>query len=93
MASLIGRLWGRIRPRFLMGKSLEGFVACFVSTCFVFHLMGLSWPASLALAFVASCVEILPLGNFDNIFIPLIVSGCAFARGVVPYIIKNYLIG
>ncbi len=90
-ASLIGRLWGRVRPRFLMGKSLEGSLACFVATCAAFLVMGLSCPAACALALVACCVEALPLGNFDNIFIPVIVSGCAFARGVLPYI-HSYLI-
>lgn len=91
-ASLIGRLWGRVRPAFLMGKSLEGSLACFLAVFISFLIMGLSWPSACVLALVASCVEVLPLGNFDNIFIPVVVSGCAFARGVLPYI-YHYLIG
>lgn len=91
-ASLIGRLWGNIRPKIFFGKSLEGSLACFLSTFIVFLYVGISFPAACIFALITACIEVLPLGNFDNILIPLTVSFCSFTSGVVPYI-QDYLIG
>jgi dolichol kinase len=70
-ASLVGRMLGRIRPGFLLGKSLEGSFACF------FIVLTVSWfvcrdiRASFAAAVVATVCEALPLEDYDNILIPL----------------------
>jgi dolichol kinase len=76
VSSIVGRFFGRIRPAFLCGKSVEGSLACFtvVFLC--------SWPASgslvtaVVVAAAATIAEALPLKDWDNIVIPL-VAGCA----------------
>jgi dolichol kinase len=57
LASLIGKLYGSIRPSFVMGKSIEGSAACFAavlaSAFLVFH--------NIQMAVVATVVEAMPL--------------------------------
>jgi dolichol kinase len=73
-AGLVGRLFGRLRPAFLRGKSVEGSLACFAAV-FVSTFMVLgSWRMSLAAAGVAVFIEALPLKDGDNIAIPLAVG-------------------
>ncbi|MDR1230780.1 MAG: phosphatidate cytidylyltransferase [Spirochaetaceae bacterium] len=71
LSGLIGRPFGRFRPAFLFGKSIEGsivcFVAVFISTCAVTGHPRIS----LATALTTTLVEALPLRNIDNIAIPL----------------------
>jgi dolichol kinase len=71
LSGLIGRPFGRLRPAFLLGKSVEGsivcFIAVFISTCAVTG----QTRVSLATALVTMFVEALPLRNIDNIVIPL----------------------
>lgn len=71
LSSLAGRLFGRIHPAFLRGKSLEGslvcFIAVFISTFLVFRTIR----ESLITAFVVMVAEALPLKDCDNIVIPL----------------------
>ncbi|MDR0402282.1 MAG: SEC59/DGK1/VTE5 family protein [Treponema sp.] len=77
VSSLTGKFFGRFRPAFLCGKSVEGSLACFTAV-FLF-----SWPVSGSLytalisAAAATAVEALPLRDWDNIFIPL-AAGLAF---------------
>jgi dolichol kinase len=90
-ASLAGKFLGRIRPKFLFGKSLEGSIACFLGTfisvwLYTFFqnngslrtLLGLSTLPQLSTALVAACtavvVEILPIKDWDNIIIPMVVG-------------------
>jgi dolichol kinase len=73
-AGLIGKLFGRIRPAFLFGKSLEGSIACFVAVFFSAYLVSQSYTVSLAAALTATTVEALPLEDYDNIALPLIVG-------------------
>jgi dolichol kinase len=71
VSSLAGKFFGRLRPAFLGGKSVEGSLACFIAVFLC------SWPASgslstaLAAAAAATVVEALPLKDWDNILIPL----------------------
>jgi dolichol kinase len=71
LSGLIGRPFGRFRPAFLFGKSVEGSVVCwiavFTSTCAVTGQVR----ASLITALATMLVEALPLRNIDNIIIPL----------------------
>jgi len=73
-ASLAGRLFGRIRPAFLFGKSVEGSAACFVATGLSVYLISQNYLVALTAAFVATAVEALPLEDYDNIVLPLAVG-------------------
>jgi dolichol kinase len=70
-ASLAGRMLGRIRPGFLLGKSLEGSCACFFSVLIASWFVCRDIGASFAAAATATVCEVLPIEDFDNIFIPL----------------------
>ncbi|RMH06683.1 MAG: phosphatidate cytidylyltransferase [Aquificota bacterium] len=67
-ASLVGMRWGKRR---IMGKSLEGSLAFFLST-FVVLLPFLGVFKAFLIAFVCTFVELLPLE--DNLTIPLSAS-------------------
>jgi dolichol kinase len=70
-ASLIGRVFGHIRPAFLLGKSLEGSVSCFFSVFIASWYICGNAAASFTSASAATLCEALPLGDYDNIVIPL----------------------
>jgi dolichol kinase len=76
-AGLIGKLFGRVRPAFLCGKSLEGSMACFAAVFFSAYLVSHSYTVSLTAAFTATMVEALPLEDYDNVALPLIVGFAA----------------
>lgn len=73
-ASLIGKIYGVSRFKIIKQKTLLGsfscFCAVFVSTFFVLKNLLLAF----FIAIVATLVEVLPLKNFDNIVIPVIVG-------------------
>ena len=74
LASLAGKLYGRVRPAFLFGKSIEGSTACFIAT-FIFAWLVSSNPViAFTAALTATTIEALPLGDYDNIALPLAVG-------------------
>ncbi|MDR0456000.1 MAG: phosphatidate cytidylyltransferase [Treponema sp.] len=73
-AGLVGKLFGRIRPAFLFGKSVEGSLACFTATFISAYLVSQSYLVSLSAAFTATAVEALPLEDYDNVALPLVVG-------------------
>ena len=70
-ASLVGRIFGRARPPFLFGKSVEGSLSCFFCVLLSSWCVCRDVRVSLAVALAATVCEALPLGDFDNIVIPL----------------------
>jgi dolichol kinase len=70
-ASLIGKLFGRLRPAFLRGKSLEGCAACFGAVLIAAHQVSHDYRIALAAALTAMVTEALPLEDYDNLVIPL----------------------
>jgi len=73
-AALFGKLFGRNRPAFLLGKSVEGSIACFVAVFISAWLVSHNSAVSLAAAITATVVEALPLEDYDNIALPLVVG-------------------
>jgi dolichol kinase len=73
-ASLIGKLFGRTRPSFLYGKSLEGSLACFTAVFIAAWQVSHSFHISLAAALTAALAEALPLDDLDNLVIPIAVG-------------------
>jgi phytol kinase len=77
LASLGGKLFGHIHIPFTHGKTAAGSITCFTAVfCSAFAVCGDSHTA-LILACTAMLVEVIPLGDFDNIIIPVLIGGLA----------------
>jgi len=74
IASLVGRFFGRIRPAFLLGKSIEGSFACFAVVFFCAYSVSNNIQIAFATALTAMVVEALPLKDYDNLAIPVMVG-------------------
>jgi dolichol kinase len=73
-ASLIGKLFGRTKPSFLYGKSLEGSLACFTAVFIAAWQVSHRFHISLVAALTAALAEALPLDDLDNLAIPIAVG-------------------
>ena len=82
-AGLAGKIFGELRPAFLLGKSIEGSFACFTAVLISAYAVSGSTSVSIAAAFTAMIVEALPLEDYDNIALPVIV-------GLVVQIVKIF---
>ena len=74
VASLVGKFFGKWRPGFLFGKSIEGSLACFFVVFISAYAVCGSVNVALIAAFTAAVVEALPLEDYDNIAIPVAVG-------------------
>jgi len=70
-SAIIGRFFGRIRPAFLSGKSLEGIMACFAASAAGGFLVFRDFRPALAVGFASLIVDIFPIRDFDNLLMPL----------------------
>ena len=74
LASLVGKVFGRMRPAFLFGKSIEGSAACFLvvfaTTARILGDIRIAFFAALT----ATLVEALPLEDYDNVALPMSVG-------------------
>jgi len=73
-ASLVGKFFGKQRPAFLYGKSVEGCLACFTATLVSAHAVSGNIRIALAAAFTAMIVEAMPLEDYDNLVLPVTVG-------------------
>jgi dolichol kinase len=73
-AGLAGRLFGRLRPKILSGKSIEGSFACFIAIFISSYLVTHNYFASCICALSGMIIEVLPAEDFDNILIPVTVG-------------------
>jgi dolichol kinase len=71
LSGLVGRSFGKLRPKLLRGKSVEGSMVCFITVFMSTWAVTRRVPVSLVTALVTTVVEALPLRNVDNIAIPL----------------------
>lgn len=69
-ASLVGATAGTIRPRFLLGKSIEGSMMCFAAVFSVTALLTRDGLTALIIATVATVLEALPINDLDNVLLP-----------------------
>ncbi|MDR3161698.1 MAG: phosphatidate cytidylyltransferase [Spirochaetaceae bacterium] len=74
IASLVGKTAGRIRPSFLLGKSVEGSLACFTVSFIAAYRVSLNCRIALLAAMTGTLVDIFPLGDYDNLVMPLAVG-------------------
>ena len=77
-ATLAGKFLGRIRPAFMAGKSLEGSIACFIAAALCGFLVFHDWKIALAVGLASMLAEALPLGDFDNLLLPVTAGLTAF---------------
>ncbi|MDR1788094.1 MAG: phosphatidate cytidylyltransferase [Treponema sp.] len=73
-ASIGGSLFGVFRPRFLRGKSVEGTLASFVTVYTVVWALRFGVIPALAAALLSVVVDILPMGDYDNLALPLAIG-------------------
>ena len=73
-ASLVGKFFGKWRPSFLCGKSVEGSVACFSAVLISAYSVSGSAYIAFTAALTATVVEALPLEDYDNMAIPVTVG-------------------
>ncbi|MCL2802244.1 MAG: phosphatidate cytidylyltransferase [Treponema sp.] len=74
IASLAGRFLGKHRPAFLLGKSIEGSLACFSVVFVSAYAVSGRFYVALVAAFTATAIEALPLEDYDNLAIPIAVG-------------------
>ena len=77
LASLVGKLIGRIHIPFTKGKTAAGSLSCFYAVFISSFIVGQNAFVSLILATVAMFVEVIPMTDFDNIVIPVVIGGLA----------------
>lgn len=77
LASLVGKFIGRCKIPFTHGKTAAGSLACFGAVFIVTLLVTGDVTCSLLLACAGTCIELLPLKDLDNLFIPILISGIA----------------
>lgn len=74
LASLCGKLFGHVCLPFTGGKTVAGSLACFLA---IFLSSYFCWKmplCSIILGSFGMFVEILPLKNFDNVILPILVA-------------------
>jgi dolichol kinase len=73
-ASLVGKFFGKCRPAFLLGKSIEGSLVCFFVVFVSAYAVSGSVYISVAAALTAMVVEAMPLEDYDNLILPVTVG-------------------
>ncbi len=74
LASLAGKLFGKHEIPFCHGKTLEGSFTCFAAICISTYAVTQKALVSLIIAFFGTVIEVLPIKDFDNLIIPLILG-------------------
>ena len=73
-ASLAGKFAGKTKIPFTGGKTYVGSFACFTAVFFTSYRITGSIVNSILIAFIATVTELLPLGDFDNLALPLVTG-------------------
>ncbi len=78
LSSLAGKCFGKKALKLIPDKTIVGSLTCFVAVLLSTFFLTLNIWQSLVLALIATVVEALPLKDFDNVLIPLVVGGVSF---------------
>ena len=73
-ASLAGKFAGKRRVPYTGGKTDVGSLACFTAVFFTTYRITGSFKNSVLIASIATLTELLPLGDFDNLIIPIVTG-------------------
>ncbi len=74
LASLSGKLFGKVVLPFTFGKTVAGSLTCFTAIFISSFLVCHNATVALSLACIGMFIEVLPLKDFDNVVIPLIIA-------------------
>ncbi len=74
LASLAGKLYGRHYIPFGGGKTVEGSVTCFIAIFLSTFFVTQNGFIAIVLALLGTLIEVLPIKDFDNIIIPLVLG-------------------
>ncbi len=77
LASLAGKIWGNLHIPFTGGKTCAGSLVCFTAIFISSFCVLRSAGVSLCIAVCGMLIEILPLKDYDNILIPVLLGGIA----------------
>lgn len=77
-ASLAGKFFGRVQVPFTEGKTAAGSLTCFFAIFISSYLVCRNALEALVLALVGMFIEIIPLKDWDNLIIPVLIGGLAF---------------
>ena len=73
-ASLVGKVFGRRRPAFMLGKSVEGSLACFSAVFVTAYAVSRRFTVAFVTALAAALAEAFPLKDYDNLVLPVSVG-------------------
>lgn len=71
IASVVGKIFGRIRIPLTGGKTLEGTLACTFAVALCAFLIIPSAGSALTIAIVAAILEVFPSRDADNLILPV----------------------
>ena len=74
LASLFGKMFGEVKIPFTGGKSVVGSLSCFGVIFLLSSLITNNTAAGLVCGFAGMFAEMLPLKDFDNLLIPIVLS-------------------
>lgn len=77
LASLAGKLFGKVKIPLTEGKTAAGSLTCFAAIFISSFCVCSNAKVSLCAASVGMFIEVLPLKDFDNLLIPLALGGIA----------------
>lgn len=73
-ASLIGKLVGRTEIPHTNGKTVAGSLACFIATFLSCYVATQELFFSLIIGLCGAIIELIPLKDYDNIVIPIVIA-------------------
>ena len=87
LASLAGKLFGRVQLPFTQGKTAAGSLTCFLAIFMASFLASGRCSLSLAVAAAGMFIELLPLRDYDNVVIPIVLGGISqqFITFFIPF--------
>ncbi len=75
LASLAGKLFGRMQLPLTQGKTSAGSLTCFLAIFIASYLASRESGLALVVAAVGMFIELLPLKDYDNVVIPIVIGG------------------
>ncbi len=77
LASLSGKLFGKVQIPLTQGKTAAGSLTCFAAIFIATFLACRKSSVAILVASAGMFIELLPLKDFDNILIPIVLGGVA----------------